>query len=391
MWIESLGTMGEVLAGPPAFQFYASDWAHSVSSMTLEERGAYITLLAWSWEHGPVPDNNKRLSAILGCSKSKTIKLWSEISRRWIQDEGGEWVNPRLESVRSSASKYHTTKIEIAKAGGYVRWKSDQARIHGRTRSERLSNARAKGTHTDEEWLEMLNAYGFSCLACGCKPIGRPCKDHIVPIYKGGSDSIQNIQPMCRECNSSKGPNSRDFRVGHPNTLDKWLPKAGVSEGVMQAFDAQSTPASPISDLHLRSSDQEQEPKIKTICSAPLNGAEPAILEFPTVGNGPKTWELTKSQAAGWSHDFPDVDVLAEAKKARAWILASPERRKTARGMRRFLVGWLSRSNDKRRSYSHQGRENATAHALRAAREFKEAIELAEQTFAPALPAKDES
>lgn len=66
-------------------------------------------------------------------------------------------------------------------------------------------NARLKGadgSHTREEWFSLLELCGNRCVCCGqAKKLTR---DHIVPIIVGGSDFIENIQPLCRECNSSK-------------------------------------------------------------------------------------------------------------------------------------------------------------------------------------------
>jgi len=79
------------------------------------------------------------------------------------------------------------------------------------TRSDRLTQARAKGTHTDAEWAAMVEFFRGVCVKCNSS--GNVVRDHITPIYRGGSDAITNIQPLCKSCNSSKGPDSTDYRV----------------------------------------------------------------------------------------------------------------------------------------------------------------------------------
>ena len=71
-----------------------------------------------------------------------------------------------------------------------------------------------------------------------------------------------------------------------------------------------------------------------------------SLLSFPTNGS-PKLWHLTEKQVAEWTELYPGIDVLAECRKALAWVMAN--NKKTAKGMTRYLNGWLSRTNDKPR------------------------------------------
>lgn len=45
-------------------------------------------------------------------------------------------------------------------------------------------------------------AVGF-CFACGTTE--KLTVDHIRPVSRGGSDARENLQPLCRPCNSRKG------------------------------------------------------------------------------------------------------------------------------------------------------------------------------------------
>ena len=63
----------------------------------------------------------------------------------------------------------------------------------------------AEGTHTFIEWELMKKQYRYICPCCNEKePEIKLTQDHIIPLSKGGSDYIENIQPLCRNCNSKK-------------------------------------------------------------------------------------------------------------------------------------------------------------------------------------------
>ncbi len=82
-------------------------------------------------------------------------------------------------------------------------------------RSKRMIAAKAKGTHTKLEWEILHDLFG-SCVACGVPYDvlhgGQATKDHIVPVIAGGCDCIGNIQPLCRNCNSSLVGGCCDYR-----------------------------------------------------------------------------------------------------------------------------------------------------------------------------------
>ena len=99
--------------------------------------------------------------------------------------------------------------------------------------------------------------------------------------------------------------------------------------------------------------DQERDPAFDGRRRAPQSpqrttpAADPPVLTFETVGTGDRTWPLTERQVETWQEAYPGLDVLPECRQALAWLEANPTRRKTAKGMARFLVGWLNRAQDR--------------------------------------------
>lgn len=83
-------------------------------------------------------------------------------------------------------------------------------------------------------------------------------------------------------------------------------------------------------------------PVLVSVESVEADASTP-VARFPCVGRE-TTWPLLDSQVQEWAELYPNLDVLDECRKALAWIQANQGHRKTAKGMPRFLVGWLNRS-----------------------------------------------
>ena len=66
--------------------------------------------------------------------------------------------------------------------------------------------------HTFGEWELLKKQYNYTCPSCKqTEPKIMLTEDHIIPLSKGGSDVIENIQPLCRSCNSKKSAKTIKF------------------------------------------------------------------------------------------------------------------------------------------------------------------------------------
>jgi len=59
------------------------------------------------------------------------------------------------------------------------------------------------GTYSVDDWLQLTILLGKHCLVCWKNNI-KLTIDHIIPISKGGTNFISNLQPLCKSCNCKK-------------------------------------------------------------------------------------------------------------------------------------------------------------------------------------------
>lgn len=79
--------------------------------------------------------------------------------------------------------------------------------------------------------------------------------------------------------------------------------------------------------------------------SEPKNGSEPTVAWLPL--NTGKEYPIYQSAFEEWERLYPAVDVKQELNKMRGWCISNPTKRKTVRGINKFVNGWLSREQDR--------------------------------------------
>jgi 5-methylcytosine-specific restriction endonuclease McrA len=75
----------------------------------------------------------------------------------------------------------------------------------------RASKMGVNGVLTPEEWLQVLDRYSPDGKCPSCKNVLPLCLDHINLLAHGGPNTVDNIQPLCKSCNSSKS-GADDYR-----------------------------------------------------------------------------------------------------------------------------------------------------------------------------------
>lgn len=278
------------MAALPYMQLYIADYLADTMHLSTEEHGAYLLLMFNYWQTGrAIPKN--RLAKIARVSSERWGAV-EESLREFFTDNGTEWVHKRIEDDLALVRETLAKRSAAGKASVQSR------RNRKETQSASESNTCSTGVGSVFEHDVNKQATNKDT---------EPDKDTDLKDQNllRGAEKISPTQPD--ENRGACGLNLHDgTRPAHAGPERRPL-SAGV-------------PEMPRPD-------------------------DPEFIRLPL--NDGSEFSVTESLVSEFETLYPAVNVRQALRNQRGWLLSDLRRRKTARGIKKFITGWLAKDQDR--------------------------------------------
>jgi 5-methylcytosine-specific restriction endonuclease McrA len=151
-------------------------------------------------------NNPEHKKAIDRAYHLSTVDEHRRRSKQWVAD------NPEKARETQRALYLAQRSARIAAASAWRKANPDRRKAqHVKDKAIRRTRE-VIGSFTGKEWKSLVAKFDGRCVCCGKTP-AKLTADHVVPVSRGGTNYIANIQPLCAPCNSSKhNRHSTDYR-----------------------------------------------------------------------------------------------------------------------------------------------------------------------------------
>lgn len=363
----------------------------------------YLKLLLESIDHEgalkfseTIPYNEQMLSVITNTNIDvvrSAMRVFSELNMIDILDDKTIYMNECTKLIGSETSvaervrKHRDNKSKI----------DQQVLTSAKTSAERQRNFRAKKSCEEKQHIPFIEdhmnnkRYGgnyyvvikrdkYECAICGS--IENICVHHIdgYDENKPTNNNENKMLTLCRSCHSQVHAgmgipkNILDSIDYYENSNEKLPCNADVTVTKRFCNTEKDIEIDKDIDKDIYIGVLDNSNTAESSADATADGedkAEVPVLYLPLIGN--LQFPIFAKDIEDWQPAYPAIDVLQELYRMRSWFDANPKNKKTELGIKRFIVNWLGRSQDRaprtqpnasQSLPNNQTKENKTAQML---------------------------
>jgi HNH endonuclease len=153
--------------------------------------------------------------------ENERSRLWRknnpEKTRETARESTRRWTKNNLEKVREKAQRWYENNCAKERERSGLWRKNNPEKTRVMNHFHRARKRSTEGTYTAKQFTALCLHFKNHCLKCG-----RPRKltaDHVIPLVWADRypdvalNDIDNLQPLCKSCNSSKNAKYVDYRT----------------------------------------------------------------------------------------------------------------------------------------------------------------------------------
>lgn len=181
-----------------------------------------------------VKANSKRYYKENAEAIKQRVKIYRDSHKEETLKQKIEWQRNNPEKRRAICRRYYEKKLEAdpewfnrkameqynkdkeksrRRLREYRKSRPAWTRLQKYLRRMRCGSGQVDKQHLNKEFeglvIEKLKGQNYKCVYCGVDIKENFSIDHIIPLSKGGTNHIENIDLVCKPCNTKKGTRSK--------------------------------------------------------------------------------------------------------------------------------------------------------------------------------------
>ena len=328
------------MAALPYMQLYIADYLADTMHLSTEEHGAYLLLMFNYWQTGKAIPKN-RLAKIARMSDERWQVIEGTLSE-FFDDDGEQWIHLRIENDLEKISTSPRGKKlpggdTLSGYKGYVYFmtspdidtvkvgysKNPWARISEVRRSYGSNYGSSIAVVATVKTVDKSESSVHGCLADFRKEgewfFKNDCIESLISSISAG-----NITTVVDICN---------YVVNYGSATNNYETPTTATTNTDTDTDIKE-------DKNILSGAEKNQHQT----------SEPVFISLP-LADGVSFFEVTESYLREQLNLYPGINIEQEFRNMCGWLNSNPKKRKTGRGIKRFITTWLQRSQDQPRSF----------------------------------------